>query len=115
MSRWLQAILITLLGLAVGLFYGWRVAPVEYVNTTPDLLHQDYKNEYILMVAEAFSGHNDINIAMDQLTMLENGSPAETIQKNIADAEYSPEELALINNLLKEIEALQTPLNETTP
>jgi len=46
MSRWLQALLITLFGLAVGLFYGWRIAPVEYINTTPDTLDQSYKNEY---------------------------------------------------------------------
>ena len=115
MSRWLQAILITLLGLAIGLFYGWRIAPVEYINTTPDLLHQSYKNEYILMVAEAYHGHNDLNAAMGQLSMLDNATPAEIIQRNIADAEYSPEELEVINNLLNEIEALRTPLDGSTP
>ncbi len=41
------------LGVWLGLWYGWRVSPVRYVSTTPDLLRQDYRDDYVLMVAEA--------------------------------------------------------------
>lgn len=115
MSRWLQALLIALLGLAAGLFYGWRIAPVEYINTTPDTLHQDYKNEYTLMVAESFQNHGNLDLAARQLALLGSAHPAEIIQISLDSASYSEHESKLVKALLDEIKAWQPSLGETIP
>ncbi len=115
MSRWLQALIIAIFGLAAGLFYGWRVAPVEYVNTTPDTLHQDYKNEYTLMVAEAFQRHGDLDLAARQLALLGSAHPAGIIQTSLDAANFSDKEIELLTALLDPIKAWQPSLGDTTP
>jgi len=115
MSRWLQALIIAILGLAAGLFYGWRVAPVEYVDTTPDTLHQDYKNEYTLMVAEAFQAHGDLDLAARQLALLGSAHPAKIIQISLDTADFSDQETEVVSALLDQIEAWQPSLGDTTP
>ena len=115
MSRWLQILLIAIFGLVAGLIYGWYVAPVEYVNTTPDTLHQSYKNEYTLMVAETYLAQRDPELAARQLALLGSAHPAEIIQTSLDSAEYSDEELERVNALLDEMEAWQPSLGESSP
>jgi hypothetical protein len=45
MSRWMKFLTAILLGAAAGLFYGWVVNPVEYVEITPRSLRVDYKTD----------------------------------------------------------------------
>lgn len=113
MSRWLQALLIAILGLAAGLFYGWRVAPVEYIDTTPDTLHQDYRNEYTLMVAETFQKQGDLDLAARQLALLGSAHPAEIIQDSLETATYTQAETEITTNLLDQIKAWQPALGES--
>ena len=112
-SRWIQALLIAILGLAVGLFYGWRIAPVEYVNTTPDTLHQEYKSEYTLMVAEAYLDHGDLDLAARQLALLGSAHPADIIQNSLDSDEYTDDEIELLSVLLDEMKAWQPSLGES--
>ncbi len=113
MSRWLQALLIAILGVIAGLFYGWRIAPVEYFDTTPDTLHQDYKNEYTLMVAEAYQGHGDLSLAARQLALLGSAHPAEFLQEALDHAAFTEEEIENLISLLDEIEAWQPDLGDS--
>jgi hypothetical protein len=53
----LVAIIVGLIG---GMYYGWIVNPVKYVNTTPDTLRYDYKADYALMVAEVYQAMSRI-------------------------------------------------------
>lgn len=115
MSRWLQALLIGIFGLAAGLFYGWRIAPVEYVNTTPDTLAQNYKNEYTLMVAEAYQNHGDLDLSARQLALLGSEHPAQIVQNSLDDANYSENERELVTALLDKMEAWQPALGESAP
>ena len=115
MSRWLQAVLIAILGLIAGLFYGWRIAPVEYINTTPDTLNQKYKNEYTLMVAEAYQSHGDLNLAARQLALLGSAHPAEIVQTSLDTADFNKQETEFITALLDQIEAWQSSLGESSP
>ncbi len=54
MSRWTKFLIAVILGAAAGLFYGWVVNPVEYVDIAPESLRVDYKTDYVLMVAESY-------------------------------------------------------------
>jgi len=87
MSRWIRFLLVMLLGAAAGLFYGWQLNPVQYVDTTPDLLGDDYKTDYVLMVAEAYSVEGDLEMAVRRLALLGDKNPAESVRAAVLFAE----------------------------
>ena len=51
MSRWTLFLLVILLGLGLGLVYGWVINPVSFQDTTLNNLRIDYKTDYTLLVA----------------------------------------------------------------
>ncbi len=79
MSRWIGFIITILLGIGLGLFYGWVVNPVEYVDTTPASLRSDYQADYVLMVAEIYQAEGDPALAAGRLAFLGGVSPLEAI------------------------------------
>jgi len=64
------AVLGLLGGVGAGLFIGWGVAPVEYVDTNLSYLHPVYKQEFILMVSEAYALDGDLDVAQARLALL---------------------------------------------
>ena len=64
-----------LIGLALGLFYTWVVNPVQYVDTAPDSLRADHKNDYALMIAQAYAADNDLDLARVRLAALKLDDP----------------------------------------
>ena len=63
-------------GVAVGLYIGWVAVPVQYTNTEPGSLAPAFKDDYILMVATAYSGDNDLAAAQEQLAAMGQLNPA---------------------------------------
>ena len=63
MPRWIQTLIATAIGLATGLFYGWSIAPVEYIDASPGTLHIDYRSDYAIMVAEAYQNEESLDLA----------------------------------------------------
>ena len=117
MSRWIGFILAILLGAAAGMFYGWVVSPVKYVDTTPDSLRVDYKSDYVLMVAEAYSADRDLALAVQRLSALGSAIPSELVREAILFAEsqgYTDADVALMRSLARDLEtwspALQSPM-----
>jgi len=43
-----------MVGLALGFAVGWWLWPVQYTNTAPRVLRQDYRDDYVVMVATAY-------------------------------------------------------------
>jgi hypothetical protein len=67
-------------GLALGLYFGWVVSPVEYVDASPDTLQRVYQDDYILMIATAYAGDGDLPAAQRELAALgASGNPAEAV------------------------------------
>ena len=58
------------LGAAIAVVYGWVIRPIEYIDTTPDSLRIDFRTDYVLMVAEAYGGDEDITLARVRLAAL---------------------------------------------
>jgi hypothetical protein len=58
------------LGLIIGLLYGWVLQPVEYVDTAPNSLRDDFRSDYILAVAETYQAHQDLEEAQILLATL---------------------------------------------
>ncbi len=107
MSRWIRFFIAILVGIALGLLYGWMLNPIEYVDTAPDTLRVDYKTDYVLMVAETFHLDGNLQKAEQRLALLGSASPLVIVQQALqfaAKAGYTATDLALIQALS---EALQ--------
>jgi ABC-type dipeptide/oligopeptide/nickel transport system permease subunit len=107
MARWIGFILAILLGAAAGMFYGWVVSPVEYVDTTPQTLRIDYKSDYVLMVAEAYSAEKDLAQAVNRLAVLGSDMPAEIVREAILFAEsqgYTDADVAVMRSLGRDLD-----------
>jgi hypothetical protein len=75
MARRIGFIIAILIGLAAGLYYGWVVNPVNYVDTTIDTLRPDYQTDYVLMVAEAYHASGDLDLAARRLAQFGDEEP----------------------------------------
>lgn len=62
-------------GLALGLVIGW-LWPVQYTNTAPSVLRQDYRDDYVVMVASAYEIEGDPERARERLVLLDAEEPA---------------------------------------
>lgn len=110
MIRWVTFFIAIVIGLALGLAYGWLINPVEYVDTSPDTLRIDYKTDFVLMVAEAY--HNDMNLALavHRLAQLGNSPPNEITTQAINfanEAGYLESDIILMQQLLDALEVLK--------
>ena len=108
MARYILFLLTLLAGLGAGLFYGWVLSPVEFVDTSPDTLRQDYKTDYVLMAAEAYSVEGDVALAARRLALLGDETPFISAQQALTFAVqvgYAPSDLALLREL---VDALET-------
>ena len=66
----LVLILGILLGLGLGVLIGWVIYPVQYVDTTPEILRADYKDEYLLLIASAYAADHNLDRARQRLVSL---------------------------------------------
>ncbi len=79
-SRFPWHILLGLLaGLALGLAYAWVISPVEYVNTTPDSLRADFKDQFRVAIARAYLATGDLTRAKVRLSLLKDSDPVEAL------------------------------------
>ncbi len=112
MSRWIRFFLAILVGILAGMFYGWFINPVEYVDTAPDSMKIDYKSDYVLMVAETFSVEKDPVLAARRLALLGSKSPTDITREAILFAEshgYADRDVALMRSLADALEAVSPP------
>jgi hypothetical protein len=68
-----------LAGVGLGLWYGWVVNPVEYKDTDVAHLYAVYRDEYILMVSEAYALDGDLDTARARLALLSLPEMASTV------------------------------------
>ena len=75
-----------LLGLAGGLLYGWLLRPAQTVDTSPASLRQDYRTDFVLLVAEIYAGDQDASRAAARLAALGPVSASEHVEAAMAYA-----------------------------
>jgi len=70
-----------LLGLFLGVIYGWYIAPVRWVNTTPAQLRSDFRNDYLIWLADRYHETGDLSWACQKLGIeyWEEGQLAQTL------------------------------------
>jgi hypothetical protein len=118
MSRWTKFLIAVILGAAAGLFYGWVVNPVEYVDIAPESLRTDYKTDYVLMVAEAYQVDDDLGLAVRRLALLGSSTPSDIVAnalKYALDHEYAAQDIALFQSLGEDLLTWNPNMEIPTP
>jgi hypothetical protein len=108
MSRLLRFVIPLLLGIAIGLAYGWIIDPVDFFYLTPDTLRADYKSDYVLMVAEAYSVEQDPGMAARRLAIFGTQSPSAIAASGLEYARangFSDSDIALMQELVTAMQA----------
>jgi hypothetical protein len=116
--RYLFFILAIIGGLALGLFFGLVVSPVELVDTSPGSLRMDFKTDYVLMVAEAYSIDQDAYRAVVRIAKLGDAHPVDLVNQALAfalESEYTTEDLVLMYDLAKDLETWNPDLGIGNP
>lgn len=90
MGRWIRFFIAMAIGAAAAMFYGWKVNPVRYAETTPDTLRIDYKTDYVLMVAEAYHTEGDPDLAARRLVLISSDPPLKVVTNAVQDAKRIP-------------------------
>ena len=120
MPRWLYSVIAIAIGIGLGLFYGWEINPVQFVDTTPASMRADYRADYVLMIAEAFHADQNTDLAIRRLAVLGSNSPADIAAQALQTAQkigYSTEDISVLQELTRALQAYQpvpTPI-EATP
>ena len=99
--RWLFFALFIVVGFGLGLFYGWVLSPVQYVDTTPANLRADFRTDYTLMVAETFQRDHSTENAARHLALLGSQTPAQITSDALAYArqnKFDPDDITLLEN-----------------
>lgn len=102
MSRWTKFMLAVIVGAAAGLFYGWIVNPVAYVDIAPSSLRTDYKTDFVLMAAEAYQVDHDLGLSVRRLALLGSSAPTEIVADALNYAhqhEFGSQDLSLLQDL----------------
>lgn len=118
MSRWIRFLIVLGIGFGIGLAYGWLIDPVEYVDTLPESMRDDYKTDYVLMVAEAYHAERDSSLARERLSFLGNASPLSMIEQAMffaVQSGYEPADLGLLRDLSDALGGGTTPEAEIQP
>jgi len=64
------------LGLAAGLGYAWGVNPVSYTDTSPASLRDDFRADYLTLVASAYDATGDLPRARARLALFAYADPS---------------------------------------
>ncbi len=104
MSRHLLRLLFFLIGLAAGIFYAWKIAPVRYTDVPLAALRADYRTDYVMAVAEAYQNEQDLNLAISRLKLLNPASPLTPVQEALLYAQthaFEEREVAFLQSLIQ--------------
>jgi hypothetical protein len=98
-ENWLPILLGLVIGLAIGLYYSWVINPVEYVETSPASLREDFKSDYLALIASAYAYSGDLARAEARIAIFQEPNPATTFsqlaQKRLAMGRPQSETRAL--------------------
>ena len=100
--RWFFFVLSIAVGVGFGLYYGWVISPIQYVDTSPSTLRADFRADYTLMVAETFQHDQKIETAAHHLAILGSQPPAQLVADALIFAQqnkFDPADIALLQNL----------------
>ena len=109
-SNWIKILIAAIIGIALGLIYGWVIDPIEYTDVTPDILREDFRTDYVLMVAEAYQSEQDSETAARRLAILGSEPPAQIVASTLDYAtknNFTQNDIFLLQGLLNAMQTYQ--------
>jgi hypothetical protein len=86
-----EVIPVLALGIGLGIFYAWMIAPVRYINTTPNTLRADFKDQYRMLIAASYASTHDLARAKSRLELIGDADPVQALtaqaQRMLADGQ----------------------------
>ncbi len=116
-SKFIRIAIAGVIGIALGLVYGWVIDPIEYSDVPPNLLREDYRVDYVLMVAEAYQTDFNSETAARRLAILGSEAPALITTSALEYAsrnDFTQNEITALQNLLTAMHTYQ-PQGNTNP
>jgi hypothetical protein len=110
MPRWVPILIALLLGIGLGLVYGWILNPVQFTDIQPEALRVDYRTDYVLMVAEAYRSEQNEEMAARRLAILGSQSPVILTSQAYSyarEASFPEEDLLALQELAIALQAWQ--------
>lgn len=115
-----------IIGIALGVAYGWVFTPVEAIQTQPNELRSDFKDAYRELIARAYQANQDLGRASRRLALLGDDDPvrALAVQAQITLGRGGSEEIArALGSLAEALQngstglpvALSSPAAQITP
>lgn len=87
------------LGIILGILFAWVISPVEYVDTAPESLKDEFKDQYRVLIASAYVANGDLVRAKARLELLDEADiylvVAEQAQQMLAEGGSVEEAQAL--------------------
>jgi hypothetical protein len=117
-TRVFKIILPLVIGAALGLLYGWMLDPIEYMEVTPEILRLDYRADFVLTVAEAYSAELDEDSAAKRLALLGDHSPAQISLEALDYARsqaFNPDEIGFLEKLYTSMQSYSPVSGENLP
>jgi hypothetical protein len=102
-------------GILLGLAYGWLLAPVSYTNTPPVSLRADYKDQYRTLIALAYAANGDLGRARARLALLGDEQPGEIVANQALRAAAENRPVSEVQSLAVLAEALGSPVEVVAP
>lgn len=101
-GRLLWFLISILVGLGLGLLYGWVINPGAEIQAPASSLRADYRTDTVLMVAEIYATEQDPARAAARLALLGEDEPLRIVQDAILTAQdlnYPAADVALLASL----------------
>jgi hypothetical protein len=87
LKRFIWFVIALAIGTTLGLLYGWVFSPAPANSADLVNLREDYKADYILMVAEVFEHEQNPSVAITRLESLGDGTAIQELQLGLLAAQ----------------------------
>jgi hypothetical protein len=85
MKRFLWVWLLFLLaGFGIGVFFAWVISPIRYVDTSPNTLRADFKDQFRVAIAASYASDHNLGRAKARLLLL---GDSDAVQELTAQAQ----------------------------
>lgn len=96
-------------GIALGLVYAWILSPVQIIDSAPEALRADFKDQYRAVIAASYAANGDLKRAQARLALLGDADPYQALSaqaQQMLGAGESPEVVQQVAGLASALQGL---------
>ena len=115
----LDILFALMLGIALGLGYAWILSPVQVIDSAPEALRADFKDQYRAVIAASYAANGDLARAQSRLALLNDANVIQSLsaqaQKMLASGQArESQQLAGLASALQGIAPTLAPSTPTS-